>query len=94
MAENDAVEAMEAWLTERLAVLLRLEQGSIRPDAPFSEYGLDSLDAVTLAYDLEELLDVELPPTLLWDQPSVRECASYLVETSDVSPVVRLASSA
>ncbi len=94
MAENDAAKAMEAWLSERLAALLRLEQASIKPDAPFSEYGLDSLDAVTLAYDLEELLDVELPPTLLWDHPSVRQCASFLVESSDVSAVLRFASSA
>ena len=86
-ADDDALKAIQDWLTERLAAVLRIDRDSIALDAPFSEYGLDSLDAVTLVSDLEDLLDAELPPTLLWDHPTVRACAAYLGEESDVPPI-------
>lgn len=87
-AHEDAVKAIQDWLSDRLATLLRIDRDSIALDAPFSEYGLDSLDAVTLASDLEDLLDAELPATLLWDHPTVRACAAYLSKESDISPIL------
>ena len=77
--DNEAA-ALESFLSERLADLLRIDPASINVEEQFSAFGLDSLDAVTIVYDLEELLGRELPPTLLWDYPTVRQCCSYLVE--------------
>ena len=48
------------------------------PDAPLSKYGLQSIDAVILAMEIEEEVGVELPPTLLWEYNTVNECAAYL----------------
>jgi acyl carrier protein len=65
------LEAMRAWLIERISKALRVK-GSMDPDAPLSKYGLQSIDAVILAMEIEE------PPTLLWEYNTVNECAAYL----------------
>lgn len=58
---------------------MRLEQGSVATDRNLAEYGLDSIAALTIAGDLEDELGVELPPTLLWDYPSIDDLANYLL---------------
>ena len=58
---------------------LRVKNG-MDPAAPFSKYGLQSIDAVILAMEIEEEVGVELPPTLLWEYNTINECASYLVQ--------------
>ena len=69
---------MRAWLTERISNALKVKNG-MDPDAPFSKYGLQSIDAVILAMEIEEQIGVELPPTLLWEYNTVNECAAYLM---------------
>ena len=71
------LEAMRAWLIERISKALRVKS-SMDPDAPLSKYGLQSIDAVILAMEIEEEVGVELPPTLLWEFNTVNECAAYL----------------
>ena len=69
---------IRAWLTERISNALKVKNG-MDPDAPFSKYGLQSIDAVILAMEIEEQVGVELPPTLLWEYNTVNECAAYLM---------------
>ncbi len=69
---------MRAWLIERISNALKVKNG-MDPDAPFSKYGLQSIDAVILAMEIEEQVGVELPPTLLWEYNTVNECAAYLM---------------
>jgi acyl carrier protein len=69
---------IEAWLLERLRE--RLGEGSeqVDPHLPFSYYGLDSLDAVALATELEEWLGVPVEPDVAWDHPTAHAVAAYL----------------
>ncbi|HEY9857226.1 MAG TPA: acyl carrier protein [Stenomitos sp.] len=71
-------QALEDWLVERLTQDLNLEQ-EIDVRRPFSYYGLDSVMAISLAADLEDMLGRELEPTLLWDFPTIEALAAFLV---------------
>lgn len=62
---------------------MRLEEGSVATDRNLAEYGLDSIAALTIAGDLEDELGVELPPTLLWDYPSIDDLANYLLAVAN-----------
>lgn len=55
----------------RLAEYAGLEESAIDVHAVFTEYGLDSLDAVSFAADLERFCGVYLDPTAVWDHPTV-----------------------
>lgn len=70
---------IQEWLVERISSALRVRNG-MDPDAPFSRYGLQSIDAVILAMEIEEEIGVELPPTLLWEYNTINQCVSYLVK--------------
>jgi acyl carrier protein len=76
MVEN--LNATRASLIERISAALKIK-GVMDPDAPLSKYGLQSIDAVILAMEIEEEIGSELPPTLLWEYNTVNECAAYLM---------------
>lgn len=71
-------EAIREWLMDHLSTALKTARSRLDADAPFTRYGLNSLDAVTMVMDLEEQLGIELPPTLLWDYPTINKCAAHL----------------
>ncbi len=70
--------AIAGWLVQRLAAQLRLPPGQIGHDRPFVEFGLDSVQAVSLTGELESWLGRALPTTLVWDYPTIRDLAAYL----------------
>ncbi|MDJ0580415.1 acyl carrier protein [Crocosphaera sp.] len=82
------VETVQNWLIKQLAEQLNLDSDKIKITEPFTRYGLDSIDAVTLVGDLEDWLDLDLPDTLFWDNPTVEKSAQYLAENYDLADAV------
>jgi acyl carrier protein len=77
---------IEAWLIERLRGYLGADAPTIEPHLPFSYYGLDSLDAVALATELETWLGEPVAPDIAWDYPTVSAVAAYLASDGDDAP--------
>ncbi len=73
------VEEIEAWLIARVATVLDLPAGDVDPRQPFADFGLDSRTAISISGELEEWLGREVPPTLVWDHPSIEAAAAFLV---------------
>ncbi|HHP7229565.1 MAG TPA: aminotransferase class I/II-fold pyridoxal phosphate-dependent enzyme [Xenococcaceae cyanobacterium] len=71
-------ESLEGWLIDKVAELLAIKPHEINVEQDFSEYGLDSAEAVNLSGELESYLNCRLSPTLLWDYPSIETLAEYL----------------
>ena len=67
---------------------MSLEKSNISVSEPLTRYGLDSIDAVTMVGDIEDVLDVELPSTLFWDYPTIEKSSQFLAENYDVSAIV------
>jgi acyl transferase domain-containing protein/acyl-CoA synthetase (AMP-forming)/AMP-acid ligase II/acyl carrier protein len=81
---------IETWITVRLAQRLNLSPKQIDPREPFSRYGLDSLAAVELSGALERWLGRRLPPTLVYDYPSIHALADYLAVATATAPAAGL----
>jgi 8-amino-7-oxononanoate synthase len=73
-------EIIEGWLIDKLAELLEIEPHEIDVQKNFSDYGLDSVEAINLSGELESFLGSRLSPTLLWDYQNIEDLAQYLVE--------------
>jgi NADPH:quinone reductase-like Zn-dependent oxidoreductase/acyl carrier protein len=71
--------ALERYLREELAKVLRLKIDRIGRDAPLQGLGLDSLMALELRNRLEDNLGLQLTATLIWAHPTVSALASYLL---------------
>ncbi|GAB4529051.1 MAG: hypothetical protein Tsb0014_10760 [Pleurocapsa sp.] len=78
---------IQNWLVKQLAEQLALNVADIEVTEPLTRYGLDSIDAVTLVGDIEDVLDEELPSTLFWDYPTVEKSAQFLAENYDVAAI-------
>ena len=79
--------AIAKWLIQQLSDQLSLDKSSISVSEPLTRYGLDSIDAVTMVGDIEDVLDVELPSTLFWDYPTIEKSAQFLADNYDVSAI-------
>ena len=73
-----AAEEIQLFLIEELARRMEIDAHLIDPVQPFERYGLDSLNALRLAAELEQRIGCKLPTTLLWDYPSIESLARYL----------------
>ena len=49
---------VENWLKTQLADQLSLDADSINVSEPLTRYGLDSIDAVTMVGDIEDVIDI------------------------------------
>ena len=78
---------LRSWLIDRVAAMAEAAAEEIDADRPVDEYGLSSRDAVALSGELEELLDTELPTTLLWETPTIALLAQRLSQTLGLSGV-------
>jgi acyl carrier protein len=72
------VAEIAAWLVEHLSAELQVNPAEVDIHTPFTAYGLGSIEAATVAGDLENWLECELSPTLTWDYPTIEALAQYL----------------
>jgi len=86
VVSDDLASQLQIALTGMLSKTLRIDAADIDVHRPLPHYGLDSIDAVTLAGDLEDWLNIELPSTLLWDYPTVAAIAGFLEEQLEGMP--------
>ena len=83
-----AASTVANWLIARLAQRLQVTASEIDVHEPFSSYGLDSASAVSLSGELEEWLERRLPPTLVYDYPSIAQLSQYLATETDATGTV------
>jgi len=74
MKEDD----VRSWLVGYLAEMLDVPPDSIGPGREFSDYGLDSMDAVVVGGALEERFDVEVDATLFLRNRTIDELIADL----------------
>ena len=81
-APGKSKKEIEDWLVQQLAARLKVPPEKIDRKEPFARYGLDSVQAIGLAGDLEAWLGRPLSPTLAYDYPNVEALAAYLSGTA------------
>jgi len=72
--QEELLVFVRKWICERLEIPLF----SIRDDAHFSDFGLDSLTAVDLRCSLESHLNRKLPEKTIWDHPTISKLCHFL----------------
>jgi acyl carrier protein len=74
------VDRLTVWLRDWMAREFGVDRSSIDPGESFLNYGLDSVQAMTLVGDIEAMLGLELPPTLAWDYPDIDALSAHLAD--------------
>ena len=73
-------EAIHQWLIAKVAEVLGFDAAEIDVEEPLATYGMGSIPAVSLTGDLEDWLGLELPPTLVWEHPTISALTDHLDE--------------
>lgn len=71
-------DEIKSWVVNYLSDLLEIDADDVDVTIPFDRYGLDSSAAVGLTGELEDWLEKEVPPTLLYDYPTIEALVEYL----------------
>ena len=75
---GDANAPLEHWLRRWVADELQIDVRSVDATASVREYGLDSVSAVRLVTELEQVLGHRVDVSLLWREPSIRSLSRAL----------------
>ncbi|GAA2629009.1 beta-ketoacyl synthase N-terminal-like domain-containing protein [Actinomadura fulvescens] len=83
---DEAARPVSDPAPDQVAARLRLlvadaadrDSAEVDLDRPFTDYGLDSVHASSLAHRLSEWLGVEVPPTFVWDYPTIESAVRAL----------------
>jgi phthiocerol/phenolphthiocerol synthesis type-I polyketide synthase A len=75
---------VETELTDTIRALvaqeLRTPESKLEVDRPFVELGLNSMMALSIRREIEQLGGLELSATMLWNHPTIAELAAYLTK--------------
>ncbi|HZU87917.1 MAG TPA: acyl carrier protein, partial [Stellaceae bacterium] len=86
LSPEEALALIKTVVAEEAATILRLPAGSIDPQRPLSEIGMDSLMAVELRLALESRLRLDLPLVSLAEGTSVASIAARLAAAVSAGP--------
>lgn len=80
-ANTESADAIERFVVAWVAAELKIDPGSIDPERSFFDYGVDSVTTVMLVVALEEWLNIEIYPEMVYDFPLIRGFSAQLAAT-------------
>jgi phthiocerol/phenolphthiocerol synthesis type-I polyketide synthase A len=78
MSPDDMLDELATGLRAILADELQMPQTEIESDRPFAELGLNSVMAMSIRREAEELVGIELSATMLWNHPTIASLSEYI----------------
>ncbi len=73
-------QAIEVWLLAWISKRTGIAQVADLAGRSFAELGVDSMTAIELSQELEDSLQVKIPPTAAWDHPTPASLSHCLAE--------------
>jgi phthiocerol/phenolphthiocerol synthesis type-I polyketide synthase A len=80
MPTEDVLNQLEIELRTILARELGMPDTELELDRPFADMGLNSVMAMSVRREAEQLVGIELSATMLWNHPTVESLAAYLAD--------------
>lgn len=62
---------LRQWIVNYVCSVLDLDRDTLPTRAPFDSYGFDSAEAVIMAGVMEEEFQIEIDPSLFFNDPSI-----------------------
>jgi acyl carrier protein len=79
-------QELQSWLVDRVGQYLPGLAEPVDPHREIGEYGLDSIAVVAFAADVEDLLGINVDPTVVWDHPTIGQLAKFLITVVEAEP--------
>lgn len=82
----NANKDLPGYLAAKLAAVVGVNAAEIDTHQPVAAYGIGSADAVAIAGQISNELNIDLPAMALWDYPTLAELAGYVAELLATPP--------
>lgn len=79
------LEEVKRWFRARISEMLKIDQNAIAYDVEFAEFGLDSMDAMLITGDFIEEFKIKIPPTHIYDYPTIQLLSEAIVSQASAS---------
>ncbi|MDU0293219.1 acyl carrier protein [Saccharothrix longispora] len=80
MDQTPTAPDLRAWLVERVAEYANVPAERVSTDVDLTEYGLDSISALTMCTDIEDAFGVSVEPTALWDHTTIDAFGAFVLD--------------
>jgi acyl carrier protein len=77
--------SIEAKVIDAVAKVAKRKAGEVQLESRFEQLGMDSLDRVTLLFELEQAFDIDIPEESVKDIETVQDIISRLGENMESS---------
>lgn len=88
MSNTPDTTDLETWLVQWVAAELGVPTSEIGLDEDFDDMGLSSIQAVSLAGELEEKLSRKIDPNIAWECPTLETLIKHLNSTTQIAAPV------
>jgi acyl carrier protein len=78
MANVKPTAEIQTYLIQKVSEALEIPTEEIDVDTSLAEYGVDSITLVEFTANLEDWLELELDPELLYEKTTIREISDFL----------------
>jgi acyl carrier protein len=72
--------AVTAWLVDRMAAVLEVPPETVDIQQTFDEFGVNSVQAISLTGELADWLGTDVPATLVWEYPTIELVARQVAQ--------------
>lgn len=79
-AKQMSAEEVQDWLASQIAEQLGTDADDIDIRVPFDSYGLDSVQAMSIANLGKQHLGLNISPLVMWNYPNVESLSQFLAE--------------
>ncbi|MFT4400843.1 SDR family NAD(P)-dependent oxidoreductase [Bacillus sp. SW14] len=76
------------WLVTLFSDELKIAAEDFETDEPFQEYGIDSIILAQLVQQMNQTLNGDIDPSILFEYPTIESFANWLISKHDVSAVL------
>jgi len=76
-------QQLTTWLVNKVIAIAKIEAHEIDINEQFINYGLNSVDAVTLSGELEDFIGYEIPASIMYEFSTINELAQHLSRDID-----------
>ncbi|MGO4213647.1 acyl carrier protein [Terriglobus sp. 2YAB30_2] len=81
------LEKIQQHCIQLIAAAKKVSPETLSPASTFEEIGLDSLDKVTLAFDVEEAYDIAIPESALATIDNIGAMAAAIHQAVEAKPL-------
>jgi len=78
--QNVTEEGLRLWMANYLAKEMKIDPSEIAVDVELSQYDFDSVLAMSITAELEDILGRKLSPTLAYNYPTIEQLTAHLVQ--------------